>query len=96
MARRKKGRRGGKRGIRIGGLLGIVGGAYGMYRTVKGFGAGNEARAIGVALTGYDYGDGSFNWKSATYTIPAFAGCGLSMVASKVGLNRYTPKGINI
>ena len=40
------------------------------------------------ALTGYSSGSGLWRWQDATAVIPMVAGAGVSMVASKVGLNR--------
>ena len=97
MARRKGKKRGGsRRGVRIAGMLGIAMGGYAMIKHAMA--ASPELRAASVveSLTGYWYPTGNFDWKTARFTVPAVAGAGVSLIASKVGLNRYTPKGINI
>jgi len=96
VARRRK-KRGGsrKKGIRIGATVGIITGLYMLYRDVSEHKSNAGAWAI-QSLTGFDIASGKWNWRKAHATLPIIAGVGLSMVASKVGLNRYTPKGINI
>ncbi|GAH09929.1 unnamed protein product, partial [marine sediment metagenome] len=41
-------------------------------------------------------GPGNFDYKKMYFTLPAVGGIALSMVAAKTGMNRYTPKKINI
>ncbi|GAG88206.1 unnamed protein product [marine sediment metagenome] len=82
------------RGIRIGATVGILAALYQTYRAATG--TGDPGIQVVQAWTGYHYGDGTFNWKKASALIPAVAGAGASMAASKIGLNRYTPKGLNI
>jgi hypothetical protein len=91
MAKRKKRRGGGRRGIRIAATIGLVAGLIEAYNHYK---AGGTGRVM-IGLTGYDP---NYGWKPqwAKITLPIIAGCGVSLVAAKVGLNRYTPKGINI
>ena len=94
MARRKK--RGGSRrkGIRIAATIGIIAGIWETYRVATT--TGDPMKQIVKTWTGWDMVGGGWNWKDARAAIAVGAGCGVSMVASKVGLNRYTPKGINI
>ena len=91
MARRRKKGGSRKKGIRIAATAGMVLGMWNLYGAYK---EGGAHRAM-VSLTGYDPNHG-WNWKWATSTIPMVAGCAVSMVASKAGLNRYTPTRINI
>ena len=98
MARRRK--RGGsrKKGLRIAAGVGIAVGTYLLVKDVW-TNRGNAQAAAGAAmrsLTGYNTLTGSFDIKDAKFLIPAVGGCVVSMVASKTGLNRYTPKGFNI
>jgi len=92
VARRKKRGGGRRKGIRIGATAGMIAGLYATYQEYK----ANGTTGVVKALTGYSIPNGTWNWKDARGAIPMIAGVGLSMVASKVGLNRYTPKGINI
>jgi len=88
-----------KKGIRIAAALGIGVGSLMLAKEVydsRGGGYQEMSRHVVRGLTGYDMVSGAWNARDMTFTIPAVAGCGLSMVASKVGLNRYTPKGVNI
>jgi len=75
----------------------MIVGLYVLWKQVKGANtpAGKAREAI-EALTGYNYQNGVWDIKTATAGIPMVAGVALSMVASKTGMNRYTPKGINI
>lgn len=80
------------KGIRIGGTVGIIAFAW---QSWKNWQEGGMARFIRGA-TGIGINSGTFNIKEANALLPLAAGVGLSLVASKVGINRYTPKGINL
>ncbi|GAG63116.1 unnamed protein product [marine sediment metagenome] len=80
------------RGIRIGATAGIV---AGIWQTWQGWKRGG-VNGIVTELTGWKMSAGEWAPKEAKAAIAMLAGCGLSMAASKIGLNRYTPKGINI
>lgn len=85
--------------LRIGATLGLGLGAYLMLKELWQYRAsGAQAMAVvGVRnMTGYDYKKGTWDAANAGFLIPAAAGIGLSFVASKTGINRYTPKGINL
>lgn len=98
MARRYRRKRNGgrKKGIRIGATAGMIVGVYQLYKTVTAAPPASKANWAIQSLTGFDPATGQWNWKDAKAAIPMIAGVGLSLVASKVGLNRYTPRGINI
>ena len=97
MARRKKKKNGRRSTIRIGAAIGLAAGSYLFIKRMMEPGSPRDrSRKAVMCLTGYNIDDGTFKAERMVFTIPVVAGVGLSMVASKVGLNRYTPKGINI
>ena len=75
----------------IGALAGLIGSAV---MTVGAYKEGGMGRVL-ISWTGYDSNYG-WNAKWATSAIPLVAGLGASFIAAKTGVNRYTPKGINI
>ena len=82
MAKRKKGGRR-KQKISIAAAAGMVVGIKELWTAYQ---AGGGQRVMS-ALTGWNGTD--FNWRRATATIPMIGGAAVSMVAAKVGLNRY-------
>ena len=85
----------GKKGLRIGALIGMVACGYQVYKESSGQGIMAGKMAIRT-LTGFDISTGKFDWKHAKAGLALGAGVGLSIIASKTGINRYTPKGINL
>ncbi len=85
-----------KRSLRIGATVGMLAGLYSLYTSQAGVSNKYKAQKMVQALTGYDYINQKFDIQSASAAIPMIGGVALSMVASKAGLNRYTPTGINI
>ena len=75
----------------IGALAGMLGAAV---QTVRAYKEGGMNRVL-ISWTGYDSNYG-WNAKWATSAVPLVAGLGASFIAAKTGVNRYTPKGINI
>ena len=90
MARKKK-RGGGRRKIiRIAAIAGAAGGAKHAYDRYQ------ETGIVGAieAYTGYNTGDGTFNFLNASSMHATLAGAVVSMIFAKTGLNKYLPKGI--
>lgn len=96
MARRRKKGGSRKKGIRIGATVGIAVGLYTLWKAVQAAPTANKGAAAIHRLTGYDINAKVWKWQDATALMPMVGGIGVSMIASKVGLNRYTPRGINI
>ena len=80
------------KGIRIGAAVGIVGFLWSAWNGYK------NAKVPGLVqvMSGYNMNTGDWDVKEATALVPLAVGVGVSIVASKVGANRYTPKGVNI
>lgn len=76
-------------------MAGVIGLGYSMWEGWKAGGAKGLAEGTTGSLTGFGF-DGSWDWTRMTFTLPTFAGCGVSYAAAKTGVNRYTPKGWNI
>lgn len=94
MARRryKKKRGGRKRGIPIAATFGL---AFGLWETYKHVSQWKNANAFVEAFTGYS--PERKTWSMQYFKmLPAYAGIGVSMAASKIGLNRYTPRYIRV
>jgi len=99
VARRKKRGGGRRKGIRIGATVGVIAGLWATYNWAKqGGSTGDKMGRVVESMIGINpiAGSGQFDWRKMYFTLPAVGGVALSMVASKAGLNRYTPKGINI
>jgi len=99
MANKKKKNGGRRRGIRLGATIGVVAGLWATYNWAKGGGStSDKVGRVVESMIGINpmAGSGQFDWRKMYFTIPAVGGCALSMVASKAGLNRYTPRGLNI
>ena len=79
------------KGMRLGALAGILGSAIGTYHAYQEGGWGR----VKISWTGYDENFG-WNFKWATNAHILGMGIGASFLASKTGVNRYTPKGLNI
>lgn len=95
--RRKRGGR--RRGVKIAATVGVLAGLYGMYKWSSQ--ASNTQEKVGrvvESMIGINpfAPNKAFRWEYMYFTLPAVGGMALSLVASKVGLNKYTPKGINI
>ena len=80
------------KGVRIGGLVGIAG-WIGM--GILGYKRGGF-NGLATEMFGYAPGRGKFVPKEARGLILLGAGLGASFIASKTGVNRYTPKGLNV
>lgn len=76
--------------------MGMLAGAYMMWRTYKDHPGAAFPPWLVQGLSGYDYTSGNWDIKKANILLPMAVGAGVSLVASKIGLNRYTPRGINI
>ena len=76
-------------------VLATAGLALGLYETWTAWRAGGT-EAMVVALTSYSMANNKFYPNLAKGGIPILIGLGGSYVAAKTGVNRYTPKGINL
>ena len=79
-------------GIATGSILTILYVADG-YKKDGGSGA---LRRTVEAFSGWNPEDGTWKAQRMRFTIPVAAGCSATAVAVKTGVNRWTPKGINI
>ncbi|GAG84936.1 unnamed protein product [marine sediment metagenome] len=86
------------KGIRIGAGLGMGLGAWMLAKTAWDNRHDVNAAAINVVnkMVGYNLRDGTFDYKQATAGMTMLAGVGVSYLAAKTGVNRYTPTGINL
>ena len=83
-----------KKSIRIAATIGFAVGVYGLVHDVLGARSGGAKQMSAEAvkcLTGYWYPNGTWDIKSAHFTIPVAAGIGVSAVAAKLGANKYMP-----
>ncbi|GAG61150.1 unnamed protein product [marine sediment metagenome] len=86
-----------KKGLRIGATVGLLAGSFLLIKDAMAFKDPNaKMDHIVRNLTGWSITKGNWDWQRMKFTIPVVAGIGLSIVASKTGMNRYTPKGINL
>jgi len=88
MARRKHSSGHRARRIHLGATGGAIGGGLIAYNAYKASG-GN---GVVTAFTGYNPADGSFHPMAAQATMALIVGACISMVGSKLKLNRYIPK----
>ena len=88
-----------RKGLRIGATVGLVAGIYGMIKHASGGGSPQDKMGrvvesmIGINPT---TANPTFQWQKMMFTLPVAGGVAASMIASKTGVNKYTPKGINI
>ncbi|GAH10331.1 unnamed protein product [marine sediment metagenome] len=80
------------KGLKIGATIGMF--AFG-WQSWKNWQEGGVSRLI-RGMTGYGINSGTFNLREANALLPLAAGLGVSFVAAKTGVNRFTPKGVNI
>ncbi|GAG54227.1 unnamed protein product [marine sediment metagenome] len=76
----------------IGGLVGVIGWLYMGYQEWK----VNKVEGVVRTMFGYSIKHKTFLLKDAQGLMILGAGLGLSYAASKIGVNRYTPKGLNL
>ena len=81
----------------IAALAGLLGAGYLALNAAKGANTGRgKAREVLQTLTGYNIDRGTLALEDAAAGIVLVTGLGASFIAAKTGVNRYTPKGINI